>query len=146
MVAMVTAGYVEAYPELDPNDMLDQPVRQLEVARNDCNAATNLKGTTTRLPNASWRKRLRQNDPAISKIGLPVLLTHGQGDLLLGTSDVESTYRRLCRQGSTVQFDYYEGADHLTVRSASTFDVFFWLQDRLAGIPTTGCERRLIPA
>ena len=145
MVAMVTAGYLEAYPELDPTDMLDQESHQLDVARHDCNAASDLPGTTTQLPSAAWRKRLRQNDPGGARISVPVLISHGGGDFILGTGDVTSTYQRLCRRGSAIDLNWYDNSDHLSVVSASTFDVYLWLEDRLAGVRTTGCHRRDIP-
>lgn len=145
MVAMVTAGYVAAYPDLDPTAMLGDGSRQLDVARSDCDAATNLAGTPTSTPPADWRRRLRQNDPSVQRIGVPVLLAHGGGDYILGVSDVPAAYRRLCRRGSTVELAWYENSDHQSVVAASAFDVFFWLEDRLAGVPTSGCQRRDVP-
>jgi pimeloyl-ACP methyl ester carboxylesterase len=145
VVAMVTAGYVAAYSDLDPTDLLGDESHQLDVARSDCDASVHLDGTTTKLPNAAWRRRLRQNDPAGARIGVPVLISHGQGDFILGGSDVASAYRRLCRRGSDVNLDWYESSDHQSVVGASTFDVFFWIEDRLAGLSTTGCHRRSIP-
>jgi pimeloyl-ACP methyl ester carboxylesterase len=145
VVAMVTAGYIEAYPDLDPTDLLGEESHQLDVARSDCDAATHLDGTPTAQPNADWQRRLRQNDPAGQRIGVPVLISHGGGDYILGVSDAPVAYRRLCRKGSDVELNWYENSDHLSVVSASTFDVFFWLEDRLAGVPTTGCHRRDVP-
>jgi pimeloyl-ACP methyl ester carboxylesterase len=142
VVAMVAAGYVEAYPELDPVDLLHQPIEQLGVARNDCDAATHLEGTTTAQPNAEWRRRLRQNHPASARTTVPVLISHGDGDFILPIPDVLSTYRRLCRQGSTVRFDRYGRADHLSVLAASSGNVFNWVEDRLAGKRTSGCSRQ----
>ena len=143
---MVAAGYVAAYPELDPIDLLHQPDQQLGVARSDCDAAVHLDGTTTAQPNAQWLRRLRQNHAASAKTTVPVLITHGEGDFILPMPPVASTYRRLCRQGSTVRFDRYRDADHLSVLAASSGDVFNWVQDRLAGTRTSGCDRRSISA
>ena len=146
MVALVAAGYVETYPELDAVDLLDQPLEQLGVARSDCDAATHLDGTTTAQPNAEWRRRLRQNDPASAKTTVPVLISHGTDDFILPIPDVALTFRRLCRQGSTVRFDRYRNANHLSVLEASSGDIFNWIQDRLAGQRTSGCQRRSISA
>ena len=146
VVAMVAAGYVEAYPELKPSDLLGQSLTQLDTARSDCDAAVHLDGTTVHKPSAEWRRRLRQNDPATAKIGVPVMLSHGRGDYILGVSDVAAAYRRLCKDGTTVTLDWYEDADHQSVVSASTFDVFFWLEDRLSGIQTSGCHNAEIPS
>ena len=146
VVAMVAAGYLEAYPELEARDLLDQPSDQLGVARSDCDAAFHLGHTTTEPPNAEWVRRLRQNDPGSAKTQVPLLFAHGDNDVLLPIGDVARTYRRLCGLGSTVQFNQYDDATHESVLAASTFDVFLWLEDRLAGISADGCVRTTIPS
>ena len=62
------------------------------------------------------------------------------------TGAMAAAYRRLCKDGTTVTLDWYEDADHQSVVSASTFDVFFWLEDRLSGIQTSGCHNAEIPS
>ena len=139
VVAMVAAGYLAAYPHLNPSDVLTEPATQLEAARNVCDPATALASTTTRGPSPSWTASLAENDVAASSIAVPVLLAQGTDDYLLPIGQSIHAGERLCSEGSTVQLVRYPRIGHDSVPAASKNDVLRWLDDRLAGRPAGAC-------
>jgi len=146
VVSMIAAGYVAAYPGLDPDGLLDQPSRQLEMARTECDPAGRLEGTSTHDAGSTWRKRLRENDVSNARTRVPVLIVHGEDDFILPAAGAERAYERLCERDSTVHFLRYQGIGHQSVPAASSGDVVQWLLDRMAGVRLIGCAEWLVPA
>jgi len=143
VVAMVTAGYVAAYPDLDPAAVLGEPDQQLSAARRVCDVAGALDGTPTKITtDLTWAEHLDENDPASSPIAVPMMFAQGEDDFLLPLDEAVTAAEQLCAQGSTVQLVRYPATSHASVPQTSLADVMSWIGRRLAGHPTGPCGQR----
>ena len=67
---------------------------------------------------------------------VPVLLAHGLSDTLVPPSLPTALVPELCAMGSNVELRWF-AADHFNIPSAAQGDVLAWIDDRLAGAPST---------
>jgi acetyl esterase/lipase len=142
-VAMVAAGFLAAYPELDPSALLGDPDEQLAAARRVCGIAPELDDTVTKTTfDPAWRERLDENDPSTSLITVPVLFALAADDQLLAPDEAVSSAQELCNAGSVVQLVRYQGTDHLSVATTALPDLLRWLGDRLSGRTAHVCMQR----
>ena len=146
VVAMVTAGYVASYPDLDAADLLAEPKRQLKAARNTCDAAAQLADTTTWYPTAAWREKFADNDVAAGgRLRVPLLIAQSEIDGITPAEETVRSYRRLCARGSSVQLEHWDASTHFSVVEESAARLVSWLGGRLAGDATVrGCEERTV--
>lgn len=146
IVAMVTAGYMTSYPELEAADLLAEPKRQLRAARSTCDAADQLAGTTTWYPTAAWREKLAANDVATGgRLRVPVLIAQSDIDGITPAEDTVRSYKRLCAKGASVQLEHWDSSTHFSVVDESQARLVSWLGSRLAGDATAkGCEQRTV--
>jgi hypothetical protein len=67
------------------------------------------------------------NTPSAALYSAPVFIAQGGADTIILPQTNRAFVERLCAVGNTVQYNLYEGADHLGVVKSSNADVLAWL-------------------
>jgi len=145
LAMMVAGSWAQAYPDLPPEAVLtDEGRRLLPQVYDQCvlgvveaygaiSARQAFKTDPSEAP--AWSEALRLNTPPAAALEMPLLVAQGDADTIIPLDTTRAYVSRLCEAGSTIQFNVYAGADHLSVASASRPDVAAWFADRLAGKP-----------
>ena len=87
-------------------------------------------------PSDAWRARLRQNDPLSIEWTsvIPTLIVHGSADDLLPVGNSASIHARRCARTGHSEFWTADGADHVTVVSATFPAMVRWMEERFSGV------------
>jgi acetyl esterase/lipase len=147
-LAMVTAGWAQAYPDARPSAVFTPAgVDLLDTLDRGCSQAAAL--TWNGRPQEQiiaadpatvqpWSRLLRENDPGQTAGAGPVLIVHGEADEVIPVASSKLLLDRMCRTGQVVERRTYPGQRHRL--EAATGDVVSWIGDRLAGKPArTSC-------
>jgi len=144
-LAMVVAGWAEAYDELDPADVLTPTgLERLDAVDDGCvrHVAETWGAPTTEdliRPEGAeaepWPRLFVENDPGRRAGTSPVLVIHGGQDEIVPVVTSGLLVDGMCRVGQPVQRLVYDDADHTSVVPSSLGDMLDWIDDRLAGQP-----------
>ncbi|MGE3618885.1 MAG: alpha/beta fold hydrolase [Acidimicrobiia bacterium] len=149
-LALVAAGWGEAYPDADPADLLTaEGMARLDVVDRECGRA--LADDFSDLAYEEliaahpgdvepWAGLLDANDPGHEPGSSPVLIVHGEADEQIPVVSSQLLLERMCTTGQVVERRTYPGQDHAGVIGPSMADVLAWIDARLAGdAPATSC-------
>jgi acetyl esterase/lipase len=147
-LAMVTAGWAQAYPDADPTAVFTPAgVGLLHTLDEGCteDAALTWNGRPSDQIIASdpatvqpWSRLLEENDPGHTGGAGPVLIVHGEADEVIPLLSSQLLLDRMCRSGQVVERRTYPGQNHRLL--AANPDAIAWISDRLAGRPArTSC-------
>lgn len=150
-LAMVVAGWAEAYDELDPADVLTPAgLERLDAVDGGCarHVAETWGAPTTEAlirPEGAetdpWPRLFEENDPGHRAGTSPVLVIHGGRDEIVPVVTSALLVDRMCEVGQPVQRLVYDDADHTSVVPSSLGDMLEWIDGRLAGQPAPDdCE------
>lgn len=142
-VVMAAFGFHAAYPNL-PLDAILSPsvISQQEAMETLCQVEMDRRFQGISLDNFlkeapgtvdQWAEVIAQNTPGNRKTPAPVLLIHGEEDLLVPPEITQLLFQRLCNLGVKAQRQLYPGTGHLEVVEASTANVLGWISEREAG-------------
>lgn len=144
-LAMVVAGWAEAYPEADAADVLTPAgLERLEAVDQGClgHVAETWGAPTTddlvRPEGAEvdpWPRLFEENDPGRRAGGGPVLVIHGGQDEIVPVATSGLLVEQMCGVGQAVQRLVFDEADHVSVVQRSLPDMLEWIDARLAGQP-----------
>jgi fermentation-respiration switch protein FrsA (DUF1100 family) len=80
-----------------------------------------------------WKAISAQNTPGGTRIGVPILITHGADDSIVAPSVTERFVKKLCANGEKVEFRLYPGVQHVDAGFKAAPYVSQWIADRFAG-------------
>jgi alpha-beta hydrolase superfamily lysophospholipase len=83
-----------------------------------------------------WTTLLERNSPGRVRTDVPLFVGQGDADALVVPELTDALVVRLCALGDDVTYRRYTGASHDSVVEAAQDDVFGWIDDRLAGLPS----------
>lgn len=123
---MIVAGYLAAYPELDPGAYLTETGQaELGLVEAGClndifNAIGGTDTTGWSTPPDSpgrdaWQRALDENTPGLVASDVPVAVVHGSADETVLPAGTEAYQARACAAGSEVGRVVYDGASHVGV-------------------------------
>jgi pimeloyl-ACP methyl ester carboxylesterase len=145
-VLMTTFGFIAAYPELAGRDkqltsagqaaMAGIPDECLDtILAGSANKTTAEFGIGPVLDAPDFSALLRRNDPGYQKIGVPVMVVHGEKDATIPVENTRDLVRRYCGLGTTVAGRYYPDYGHVDVVSPALPVIVKFFNDSLAGKP-----------
>lgn len=82
-----------------------------------------------------WKTISAENTPGATPISAPMLITQGAIDTIVAPAITENFVRKVCGQGSTVDFKLYPGIGHLDGGQRAVPDVLAFFAARFAGQP-----------
>jgi acetyl esterase/lipase len=85
----------------------------------------------------SWLALARANTPGSESVEAPVLVQHGDADILIPIQSSESVVRALCTHGTRAELRVYPGADH-DLLGPGLADAISWIIDTFRGAPRLG--------
>jgi len=147
----IGAGFAAAHPDADVEQVLTPQARaSLEVVDTGCidDVLAAYAGPVSdvvrieALGEPPWSDLLEANSPGRVPTDAPIFIGQGDADALVVPALTDLLVARLCALGDDVTYRRYVGASHDSVVDAAREDVFAWIEDRLAGRPTsttTGC-------
>jgi pimeloyl-ACP methyl ester carboxylesterase len=152
VLVTVVAGFVAAYPELQPTTvltadawadagLLEEACIGEVVAAYDRPVPAVVAAPVT--ADAALQARLADNQAGSSPVGVPVLVVQGTADDIVDPADTTALVGRWCRLGVAV--DHVERPD--APHGVPVDDLVVpWLADRLRGEAAAGsCETRAAP-
>jgi pimeloyl-ACP methyl ester carboxylesterase len=80
-----------------------------------------------------WKRLLRRNSPGVRTIPVPLIITQGADDRLVRPRLTARFVRRLCRQGTTVEYRPSRHVAHVDVGEKTAPYVSKWIVGRFAG-------------
>jgi acetyl esterase/lipase len=143
--ALAVDTWSKTYPEARLDTLMTpQGISSLDIVERQCAGqvlrsfantmpSSLLKGNITEIQ--PWARLLQENTAGGVKTPAPILMIQGTSDMVIPIQFNDSFLPTLCARGDTVEFMRYPGADHGTVLTAASNDVFAWIGARLAGAP-----------
>lgn len=144
-VVMALAGFGAAYPDVKLDTLLTPEGQQVardigdqcsDAILNRLNAtkATDLL-TPAVTTDPALAARLKENSAGYQKTPVPILLYHGDDDLVVPPVASTNIRGRYCAEGVNAELKTYPGTDHVSVLLPAFVDITTWLDARLAGTP-----------
>jgi fermentation-respiration switch protein FrsA (DUF1100 family) len=143
-VLMGVSGYLVAYPELArmPNVLSSDAALRADLATSECanvvlgvfaddDVHTLFAQDLRAVP--EWQQRLTENAAGRRPAGAPVLLWQGSADTLTPEAMNTDYFHAACKQGSVVEYELYDGADHASVFGIAHDDVRAFFDARVKG-------------
>jgi pimeloyl-ACP methyl ester carboxylesterase len=144
LYTLMLVGLKTQHPELDFADYLGaRALELLPVARSACvdelvtrYVEAGLPGSEYEPRNAAAADRLRgwfaENEIARRAVSVPVLVAQGADDQVVYPEYTRALVEQARKQGTSVDYRVYPGAEHGGVLAAAARDVFDWLAGRAA--------------
>lgn len=82
-----------------------------------------------------WRVGVAQNTPGADDLGIPLLLTHGDADLIVPLSGTDELHQALCDAEEDVVFLRDPTWGHTAAWTLPLPDIVAWIDDRFEGDP-----------
>ncbi len=136
---MMVAGYAQAYPDLDPADILTPAgLDVLAKAGDSCYGLGLDTGgrsmaelvTTDETALRPWLARMSENDPGNEPAPSPVLILHSAADDMIPVKPSERLLRRMCDVGQVVERRVYDkGHGHIEATGDALADGEAWIHE-----------------
>lgn len=146
LMIATAVGFNAAYPELNLEELLNDPGRALVAdLRDECVAEIARKGANRRMAELSTIDDPLHHPPLLARLAdnragetaptAPVRLYHAQFDQLIPIALARDLFADYCELGAAVQFQTIPAADHVGGATAGAAQTIAWLADRFAGRP-----------
>lgn len=150
LFAAATTGLAREYPELMANTN-DTGLRVALLQKDQCVDVLSYSGlllldqrTFSNSPNVFddpvTRAVVEENRMGQTKPEAPVYIYQGIQDFLIPKEGAEAVQDQWCAMGASVHLEEVPG-DHTIAEGSGRPGAFAWLDDRLSGVPTSGCDR-----
>lgn len=141
---MIAGAWQQAYDVSPDTVFTDAGVQEVPKVFQDCVIGTlttfagkppNTYFKSNPLDTPPWRDLVRANTPQTILYPAPMFVAQGASDIIILPSLTESFVQNMCAAQNTLQYQTYEGADHVGVVKASAPDVIAWLDARVKNEP-----------
>lgn len=142
---MIVAGYVEAYPDAKPEDILTPAgLEVLDKADDGCfgigEAMAGRPLSDLVKPDfnqvEAWQTRLNENDPGQKAVDSPLLILHSAADDVVPALLSAAMFDRMCGLGQVVERRVYEkGQGHGGAVPDAVVDGYAWIDGLFNGTP-----------
>ncbi len=150
LFAAATTGLAREYPELMATTN-DAGLRVALVQKDQCVDVLSYSGlllldqqNLSNVPNVFedpvTKAVVEENRMGQTLPEAPVYIYQGLQDFLIPKEGAEAVQDQWCAMGASVHLEEIPG-DHTIAERNGREGAFAWLDDRLAGVPTAGCER-----
>jgi pimeloyl-ACP methyl ester carboxylesterase len=90
---------------------------------------------TNPLDTLPWSEILQENTPQTVLYPAPMFVAQGISDIIILPSITTSFVEKMCATQNSIEYQSYEGADHVQVVKASRADIVAWLDARVKNEP-----------
>ena len=141
---MIAAAWQQAYDVPPKTIFTDEGIQQAPLVFQDCVIGT-LAAFAGKPPDTyfrvnpldtpPWRDILQTNTPETILYPAPVFIAQGAADIVILPAVTDAFVQKMCAAQNTLQYQLYDGVDHVGVVKASTADVVAWLDARVKDEP-----------